>query len=59
MTADPPSDVGAPQRNATYCGPISTSVIQHGAVGTPGLTTAETTDGSPVPALLRALTRKM
>ena len=59
MTADPPSNIGTPQRSATYCGPTSLSVTQHGAVGTPGLTVAETADGSPVPALFRALTRKM
>ena len=59
MTTEPPSDVGAPHRIATYAGPTSVFVIQHGSDGTPGLRAPVDSDGVPTPAVFFAETRKM
>ena len=47
---------GAPQRIATYCGPISVSSMQHGGPGTPGATAVVDDDAVPRPTLFTALT---
>ena len=59
MIGEPPLEVGAPQRIATYPGPISASSTQHGSEGTPGAAAADEAETTLVPAPLTALTLKI
>ncbi len=59
VIGEPPLEVGAPQRIATYPGPTSASSTQHGSDGMPVAAAADEAETALVPAPLTALTLKI